>query len=277
VVVIANHASPFGQETRSKGPVQHLLEEPMKKAILFAAALATLVAGTAMAAPGVNLSWDDCQASLALGLNKTSTCLSNVEASKRAYGTYVLPAPGTVQTAGNDIVLDIMTNSATLPCWWNFTVAPRTTGFQMQFNTVCADAGGVGIFDYWSSIAGGPVGGSGAFLMPTNAVPRVRIKGVVAVDAGAAEPLGPDIETYSFTLVLVHGSTVGACTGCLTPACFVLNLIQVTQVNDPPYILTNPSSRQHVFWQGGVVQAPGCPAAVPTQNKTWGSVKALYR
>lgn len=252
----------------------------MKKAILMVAALATLSAGTAMAA-GVNLSWDDCQASVApagtLGLNKVSTCNSNTEAGKNAYGTYVLPPPGTVTTAGNDIVMDIMTNSATLPCWWNFTVAPRNTGYAMQFNTVCADNGGAGIFDYWSSIPGGPTGGTAPFLMPTNATPRVRIKGVVAVDASAAQPLGDGIETYSFTFRLLHGATFGACTGCLTSACFVLNYIQVTQVNDPPYQLTTAHDRNHVFWQGGAVAPPGCPLAVPTQNKTWGSVKALYR
>jgi len=33
-----------------------------------------------------------------------------------------------------------------------------------------------------------------------------------------------------------------------------------------------------VPWQGGGGEVSGgCPAAVPTRNATWGSVKSLYR
>jgi hypothetical protein len=244
----------------------------MKKAILLTAALLAVCAGSAFAqAPGVNLSWDDCSASTAGGLNKTSTCLSNSEGQKNCNGSYVLPADADA-LAGNDIVMDIITNSGSLPCWWNFTVAPRTAGFGMNFGTPCAQA-----FDYWGSV-GTPAGGPGAFLMPTNAVPRVRIKAVVAIDANVAAPVPASTgEIYSYTFNLKHGATVGACTGCLTSACFVLNLIRVTQVGFPYFELTTASSRNFVLWQGGAVAPPGCPLAVPTQNKTWGSVKALYR
>jgi hypothetical protein len=32
-----------------------------------------------------------------------------------------------------------------------------------------------------------------------------------------------------------------------------------------------------VTWQGGAIGNGGCPAATPTQNRTWGALKALYR
>ena len=41
--------------------------------------------------------------------------------------------------------------------------------------------------------------------------------------------------------------------------------------------LTNAAGGNfYVTWQGGGVFG-GCPAATPTRNTTWGSVKALYR
>lgn len=223
--------------------------------------------------PGVNLSWDDCNSSLGGGLNKTSTCTSNTEAAKLLYGSYVLAADMEA-LAGNDVTLDILPNSGTIPCWWNFTVAPRTTGYAVDFVACASNA-----FDYWGSAGGATGGGIAVFRQPpATAVPQMTIKVVVAVDANSAGPVPRSTgEIYLFTFQLKHVATVGSCTGCLTSACFVLNRIRVTQVGFPYQYLTNPSSRNWVFWQGGAVQAPGCPAAVPAQNKTWGSVKALYR
>jgi len=245
----------------------------MKKVFLIAAALTMVCAGSAFAQPpGVNLSWDDCNASLALGLNKTSTCTSNTEAQKSLYGSFVLQADAPA-LSGNAISLDIQTNSGTLPCWWNFTVAPRNTGYSMDFLACATNA-----FDYWSTIPGGAAGGPAAFLQPNNSVPRIRIVANFAVSADEVQPVPQSTgEIYSFTIRLKHGATVGACTGCLTSACFVLNRIFVTNKDAPAQDLTTPSSRNFVFWQGGAIATPGCPAAVPVQNKTWGSVKTLYR
>jgi hypothetical protein len=44
------------------------------------------------------------------------------------------------------------------------------------------------------------------------------------------------------------------------------------------YTISNTLNRNWVQWQGGAVNVTGgCPAATPTQNRTWGSVKSLYR
>ena len=233
---------------------------------------------TVTSVSGVNLSWDDCSASLGLGLNKTSTCQSNTESAKTMYGSYVLPQDVDA-LVGNDIVLDIFTNSATLPCWWNFTIAPRSMSYDMVFDAVCPDNNGVGIVDYWSSTPGGPMGGSVAALLPTSAVPRIRIRGVVTVDESQAQPVpATNEELYSFTFRIRHEATVGACTGCLVAACVILESISVTQSNSPSIELASPASRDRVFWQGGAIQAPGClPCPCATENKSWGAVKALYR
>lgn len=104
----------------------------MNRTTLIVASLLATGSGSASGqTPGVNLSWDDCLASVAGGLNKTSTCDSNTEAQKTLYGSYVFPTDAEA-LAGNEIVINIMTNTGTLPCWWNFVVAPRTTGYSVQ-------------------------------------------------------------------------------------------------------------------------------------------------
>jgi hypothetical protein len=238
-----------------------------------ALALATsfaLVTSAGAQPPGVNLSWDDCNASIAGGLNKTSNCQSNSEAAKNVYGSYVLPQDVPI-LAGNEIIIDICTNSGSLPCWWNFTTAPRTTGYDVQFSSPCANA-----YDYWGAIPGGLAVGSFAQLLPSNLVPRIRIRAIAAVDVQEAQPVAASVgEIFSFRLQLKHGATVGTCTGCTTPAFILLSLIRVSQTGGPSIDLTTSSSRNFVFWQGSGAQAGCLPD--PIINKTWGSVKALYR
>jgi hypothetical protein len=246
----------------------------MKKAIMIAGLLFSTCASAWAQGPGVNLSWDDCLASVGGGLNKNSTCLSNTEAAQDCFGSYVLPADLDSLYA-NEITIDITTDSPMLPCWWNFTSAPRGTGvgYVVLFSVPCAS----NAYDYWGETAGGSVFGSSVpSLMPDASVPRIRIRAFVAIEPVLAQPVAASIgEIYSFTFRLRHAASVGSCTGCSTPACIGLTKIRVVQAGDyPGYDLTAPSSRQFVMWQGGV---PSCGLAVPTINKTWGSVKALYR
>jgi hypothetical protein len=210
------------------------------------------------------LSWDDCLATAGQGLTKVSTCLSNTEAQKTLYGSYVLPEAAHA-LAGNEAFIDIFDGSGTLPCWWNFTTPSRLNGYGMEFTSPCA-GGPNGVFDYWSTVAGGPVGGT---QTATFSGGYTRIKGIVAVDATFAGPVPDGTEIYSFTLRLKHGATVGACTGCATPMCIVLSGIKVTQVGWPGYDIYTTSSRSYVKWLGD--------GLVPASNRTWGSIKALYR
>ena len=250
----------------------------MKTCILLTAALVALIPSAAHAQqpPGINLAWNDCTASVAGGLNATSFCTSNTAAAKNLYGTYVLPAAGAQAVAGNDIVMDIATAGVALPCWWNFTLAPRDAGYAMQFTTPCADANGIGIFNYWGSVPGGP---SGSVLVTVlTGRPLLHLTATATVAPSQAGPVPGGVEIYSFTFQLKFDATVGSCTGCLTSACFVLRMIRVNQVGLPPIELTTASSRPCVFWQGGAIDAPGCPCFTdPVLNKTWGAVKALYR
>ena len=136
----------------------------MKKTLLLAAAMLSLVAGSAMAA-GLNLSWDDCLATTAGGLNKASLCTTNTGNAGKAYGTYVLASTTPSNVVANDMVMDINTNGSTLPCWWNFTASPRTTGIAVAFNNPCIN----NATDYW---APSPVARSG--VSPRSSIPAFR-------------------------------------------------------------------------------------------------------
>ena len=73
----------------------------------------------------------------------------------------------------------------------------------------------------------------------------------------------------------------GVCTGCSLPACLVLSEIAVYQEVDAlpqdVFILTTPSTRQYITWQGGSLGGAECSLEVPVRRATWGSIKATYR
>jgi hypothetical protein len=125
----------------------------MKRTALFLTLSLASCAGSASAdPPGLNLSWDDCVASVGGGLNQASTCQSNTEAHKNLYGTYILPSDPT-EVEGNEVVIDLCTNSATLPCWWNFSPFSTRSGFTgLNFwfaGGGCPNNG----YDYWSAFS----------------------------------------------------------------------------------------------------------------------------
>jgi hypothetical protein len=68
----------------------------------------------------------------------------------------------------------------------------------------------------------------------------------------------------------------GSCTGCSVGACFVLNECKVQQPREyfKDYFIVDPATSNFVTWQAG---GPICPQATPAHNRTWGSVKNLYR
>ena len=172
----------------------------------------------------------------------------------------------------NEIVLDIQGTNAVMPAWWDFknTGSCRTTALSISFDGTTSTGGSCA--DYW---AGQGAGGIGAYqVMSPN---RRRVVAVGAVPPNAAGPIDADAEYFSFRLGISNVKTTGtgSCAGCLEPICIVLNSINITQpVGVGDFRLGNSANSNFVTWQGTVA---GCPAAVPTQGRTWGQVKALYR
>ena len=104
-----------------------------------------------------------------------------------------------------------------------------------------------------------------------------------------AQPLTTGERTYAMQLEFKTEGTLANCDptvdptpvctdGCLTPACFVLNMVEVGSGNPNPDIIhytSDGTTRNFVTYQGGT--GSNCPGATPTRPATWGAIKALYR
>ena len=239
--------------------------------------LVTVLAGVAMfasspvAAEGLNLLWSDC--ALGTGVqNKTFACNSNTGANTLV-GSYIPPA-GTTAVTGMEAVIDLLAEGATYPDWWSF----KNTGTCRQ-TALSANSGFVsGPFactDYW---AGGASGGLTAFTSGFSGnANRARIMALFSVAPLAAGPLDSGLEYYAFNLLITNAKTVGtgACAGCANKVCLVLNSIKLTQpVGVGNFVISDEATSRTATWQSEV--AATC-IPVPVRNRTWGSVKALYR
>jgi len=239
----------------------------MKKTFLMTCTLLALAAGIAAAGPGaLNLAWDDCG-----GLaSKTFACASNAGTDVMV-GTFV--APCCVDSASaNEIVVDLQSTGAVLPAWWQMRAGQcRSVALSQSasgFATTC--------FDYWAGLASG---GISQDVFVNN---RARIKVLEGLPAGSDAITGiPEgTEVYSFKINIGHGKTVGtgACAGCQTGVCIVLNSIKINQTVHTPAgdkFISTPGARNWVTYQGGI--GGDCYQATPAKNTTWGTVKALYR
>jgi hypothetical protein len=130
--------------------------------------------------------------------------------------------------------------------------------------------------DYWQG------GAIGAISQDAPVGNRAKIKGVFALPAGDSRITGilEGTEVYSFKAVINNAKTtgLGACAGCLTGVCVVLQSIKLNQPVGTPggsKFVYNPASRSYATWQGGI--GADCYAATPAKNVTWGKIKAQYR
>jgi hypothetical protein len=245
----------------------------VKKATLLCSALLALTASVASAS-GINLTWNKCAPEVGAAANRNFACNVNT-GTNVAVGSFVAPA-GVNALSGNEVVVDIQSAGAALPLWWQFKNAGtcRTTALSLNF---VADAGNAICLDEFS---GGGAGGIGAYNMNFLGDPT-RARMVAAIATAAPGPVDADAEYFAFNMLVNNTKTVGtgACAGCLTPVCIVLNSIKLTQpvgVGDFKLGDAVGPGTNIITWQGGAIGGGGC-AATPARNATWGSVKALYR
>lgn len=246
----------------------------MKKTLLMTCAFLALTAGIAAAgAGGLNLGWGDC-GGLPGSLNETFACNANTGAPHQLFGSFVAPSFVTAMSA-NEIVFDIQTVGVSLSPWWGMRTGACRASASLagDFNFTL---GPFTCYDYWQA------GAIGSLSQDVAVGNRARVKGVFALPAGDGRITGiaEGTEVYSFKAVINNAKTVGlgACAGCSSGACIVLNSIKLNQPVGTPgggKFVSAPATRNHATWQGGI--GADCYAATPAKNTTWGSVKALYR
>jgi hypothetical protein len=225
---------------------------------------------------GINLAWNDCGSFGAV--NKNFACNSN-NGSNLMYVSFV--APGGLDTlVSAEAVIELVTNQATLPTWWNLQSGGCRSGdLSANFGFV---AGPFNCQDPWGGNGAGGITGKVAGDPQVTDPSHLRIDIVVAVSA--AQAINPDstLEYYMAAVAINNKATVAsACTGCDFPACIRLESVallrtslggvaRVTNIFNPP-----AGGNQQITWQAPVIGAD-CNF-VPTRNQTWGQIKSLYR
>ena len=242
----------------------------MKKAILLCGMLLAASATLASAA-GVNLAWNNCVTD---GGVQNITFACNVNTGNRGLvGSFVVDGDIPIVN-GNELVVDLQSASAALPDWWQFT----TAGVCRQTALSIAAHNGANCPDMFEGQASMNIA---AYQLAKHGLANeARILCVNAVQAAAVVTLFAGQEYGIARWTITNTKTVGSpsCTGCTVPVCIVFNWAYISVVghnnNNTLTSAANPGSN-YVTWQGGA--GTNCPAAVPTRNTTWGSVKSLYR
>lgn len=236
---------------------------------LFAFLLAMLAASP-IHAVGNNLSWDACGSdgeflrSFACGENTGADVLVG---SVRPHMD--LPA-----VVGMSAELVFVAPSTAWPDWWQFHTEGACRRASLSAAFVDPAFGNGACLDPWQGQA---IGGVASYSLAGVAFGTARLHLSCAVLSSNTVPISTDEHTFLFTLRIDHQRTIGtgACAGCATPMCLMLRSVTLHQpegVGD--YSWNGPDERDHVLWQPSSFPA-GC--YVPTQNRTWGAIKSLYR
>ncbi len=260
--------------------------------------LALLVAAPAARAGGVNFAWGDCFTTGA-SIYKHFACDTNVSSPVAVAVASFQLAYHQPSFVGIEGIVDLLSNSATMPDWWQLfnpgscrqTALTVSADFRFFPDGPCVDP--------WGGLALGGIAGYQTMTTipadPLYAPNYTRLK--VAFALVDAAPLSADTEYYAFAVRIDGTRTVGAgaCGGCDVPVCLGLSEIKAAENTGPYERLVTPIQNQFIGWQcaqttPGLVRVganiwnvpvacapPGIPCATPARNRTWGSIKALYR
>jgi hypothetical protein len=255
----------------------------MKKLLVLTSALVVLSASVASAQ--INLAWRNCitvvSGTLSAQQNVNYACDASSASPFRIVASFISPATMT-QFVGIQSVMDIQTADPTLSDFWKLGTGECREG-AYGFPVPLLNVGNTASCrNPW---AGGQTGGGYQYTSGFGSPARARVLHAFARDTETSLVNGQQYIATMSTLDMFKDADVGdgECVGCAVPACLVLNQVELYQTagQTPPsqdiYNLNTEATRRYVTWQGGAVGGSGCPAATPTRNATWGSVKSLYR
>jgi len=246
-------------------------------------ALRALLAAAALAVPRAHaesalyLTWNDCWLGGAASSNSDFTCDTN-EGFEQLFCAFSLPFATGADALGVIAVVDLQSSAPALPNWWQLAKAGGCRSGNLSAsgdftqNAECVDPWlGQAVAEVQGFDVGEPRGGAN----------QARIKAVCGVVPALARTLDATSVYYGLKLVIRNALTTGPvqCSGCLEPACLVLNSIEIERSAGAPggnLLLQTPGAgnANWVQWRGA--QGADC-MLVPVRNVTWGRVKSLYR
>jgi len=259
-----------------------------------AALTATLiVSSSALAAPGLRLSWDHCSADGQVE-NKTFACDVNTgtEALVLSYESLLSRS----DRVGVEMTLHLVSGLGPMPAWWQVFTAGTCRPAALTCSLL--DPLAANCSNPWDSRN---AAAAIADLVPDPFDPNVRrLRAIAAVPASEPFAVGPGIETFAIQLVIRNNATVGtgACAACVSPICIGFGAAKLVGSSGTDNVIMTAGGPNagggpaNVTWQGAYtagytvgidgpsyyeqfVCAPSGPD--PVHASTWGAVKALYR
>ncbi len=263
------------------------------------AAAVLVLAGTAHAAP-LNLAWDQCLSEGGIS-HKYFACDTNAR-SEVLVASFV-PQAAMADFTGLTAVIDGQTGGyANLPDWWQLFNAGAcrqnaltcSVDFLASPNTACTDlwqgSGVSGVGAYYTSLYPPPSAFMSAYALEIRVL--AALPGAVPISAGT--------EYYGFRLTISNAKTkgTGACAGCVAGLCLSLNVMDLYRQSGSSVELLPDHGTVGNFYVGTSVATWECAegqvsysghgpldftcnlvgnCAVAARNRTWGSIKALYR
>ena len=226
---------------------------------------------------GISMSWNDCVGGATASPDLSFGCNDNVSLFRLVCAL----ALDTTQSdlIGAELVVDLQSSVASVPDWWRLDgtgaagcrAGALTASFDFSASPACTDA--------WLGQGFGDVQGFSIGPPDHPMASQARIKAVAAVTSDHAVRLDPGVQYGVIELVLsaTRSTGAGACAGCSSHGCLVLNSILLRRVpgqgSDVFLIAPASAASNWATWQG---TGADC-AAVPTRRKTWGQIKSLYR
>ena len=244
---------------------------------------------TAQSPPPVEtrLNWDQCAGDGYVG-DRTFACDTN-DGEETLVASLVLHDGARDDVVGFVVYVDVTATSAGIPDWWDFTFGScHSRALSVTADPVPDTPG--------CRLVATPLAVSDPQYGTSQAPNRFFVTVAAAVPSSTPVALEPDVEYRLFAIRIQHaGSTgLGSCAGCTVPACLGIGRVDLEHADASQERFAGAGSNS-VTWQGGYVadyptQLHPPPYTgpydnwldctlppVPARNRTWGTIKTLYR
>ncbi len=209
----------------------------------------------------VNLSWNDTGPGSVM--IEQFPCDTN-EGIHTLVASFRAPA-GVTKLTDIEAVIDFCTGQTDFPDWFRFGGCRQgALAASVDFTS-----GPEYFDDFWAGRGAADV----AFSLRENNTGRIVV--TASLLEGESGPLVAGLEYYAFKVTIDNRATVGggSCSGCMIPACFVLNDLRLIGPG-LDLRLNGPSRFYSPGWQSNIL---GCPFIVPVEAVTWSTAKARHR
>lgn len=240
----------------------------MKRVLLVATLMLTLVASTACAQGGLYLRVGDCAAGSSVQ-SINNDCSRNDSLAIDLVASCIVPIdfPDFIGAA---TMIDVWASSPALPDWWRLDAAGCRKGAAsvVYSQTIAPSCQTLwdGFIEFLPLLAVQPfVGGPNRVRLNMGCALRAP---TLIVGDGVTEQA-----VVRLQIARAKSAGTGSCAGCMTDMTIVLSEInlQPATIAVPWLRITNPAEPNSNF-----VDYTGSDYT-PTRNRTWGAVKALYR